>query len=96
MGLKASGGRVSLCAPEGINQQDGVCDAAKTETACQVANAISVFRKMGLGLNIMFTFFFTKSGVALSQMGAVCIDKVTLFLRRSFVHLSVCLVSMQQ
>lgn len=31
---------VSLCAPEGINQQDGVCAAAKTKIVCQAANGI--------------------------------------------------------
>lgn len=33
---------VSLCAPEGINQQDGVCAAAKTKIVCQAANGIGL------------------------------------------------------
>lgn len=45
---------------------------------------------------MMFTFIFMTLDAVLSQMGAVPIDKGTRFLRRSFVHLSICFVSMQQ
>lgn len=53
-------------------------------------------QKNGMGSQYYFLNFFTKMGAVLNQMGAVCIDKSTLFLRRAFVHPSICLVSTQR